>query len=185
MITKTENFFNNEVKTFITNKFEDNRGFFSEKYNKKELFKIGIKDIFVQDNFSFSNKKGTVRGLHFQTPPVDQSKIVYVTQGKILDVVVDLRKNSTTYGKYITCEISKENFKQIYIPSGFAHGFCTLEDKTEVNYKTSNYYSPENEYTIAWDDKSILIDWKILHKDIIISEKDKCGLTLNDFDSPF
>tara|TARA_Y100000590_G_C15331796_1_gene867974 strand:- start:2 stop:559 length:558 start_codon:yes stop_codon:yes gene_type:complete len=185
MIVEVENFFDKEIKVFIPKKFEDDRGFFSEKYNKKDYLQIGIEDDFVQDNFSYSLKKGTLRGLHFQNPPSAQSKIVHVTNGRILDVVVDLRKNSKTFGKYITCELSKENFKHIYIPSCFAHGFCTLEDNTEVYYKTSNFYSAKNEKTIAWNDQKISINWNIPQEQLIISEKDKMGININDFVSPF
>ena len=185
MIVEVENFFDKKIKILIPKKFEDDRGFFSEKYNKNDFLQIGINENFVQDNFSYSIKRGTLRGLHFQNPPYEQSKIINVTKGKILDVVVDLRKNSKTFGNYITCELSKENFKHIYIPSGFAHGFCTLEDNTEVCYKTSNFYSASNEGTIAWNDKKISVNWQIPHEQLIISEKDKKGININDFKSPF
>ena len=157
----------------------DKRGYFRETF--KNIF-------FKKKKFIFwcmsRSKKNVLRGLHLQSK-FGQDKFISVVKGKIFDVVVDLRKNSKTFGNYITCELSKENFKHIYIPSGFAHGFCTLEDNTEVCYKTSNFYSASNEGTIAWNDKKILVNWQIPHEQLIISEKDKKGININDFESPF
>ncbi|MBI28656.1 MAG: dTDP-4-dehydrorhamnose 3,5-epimerase [Alphaproteobacteria bacterium MarineAlpha5_Bin11] len=178
-------FFEKKVIHYQVKRFEDNRGFFSETFNKKTFKELGIKEDFVQDNFSFSLKKNTIRGLHFQKPPMEQSKIVFVVKGSILDVIVDLRKNSKTYGKYIHIVLSDKNFQQVYIPSGFAHGFCTIEDDTSVIYKTSNFYSPENEETILWSDKDLSIDWKIEGKEAILSNKDRSANTFNNFSSPF
>ena len=131
-----------EVKLIVPKRFEDRRGFFSEIYNARLLADAGITDTFVQDNLSLSTDVGTIRGLHFQRPPYAQAKLVRVSRGRILDVAVDLRRSSPTYGRHVSAEISAENRAQIYIPIGFAHGFCTLEPDTEVVYKVSNYYAP-------------------------------------------
>ena len=181
----TEKHFDGKVITINSNIFMDERGFFTEIYNRNNFLDIGIVDNFVQDNYSFSKKKGVIRGLHFQTPPMQQSKLISVIRGKIFDVVVDLRKNSKSYGKYLSFELSANDMKQIYISSGFAHGFCVLEDNTQVMYKTSNYYSKDNEKTIIWNDSKLSINWPISDNDTIISEKDKNGISFNDFISPF
>jgi len=178
-------YFNNRVIFFESIKFKDKRGFFSEVYNLQHLKKINITEKFVQDNFSFSFKKGVVRGLHFQYPPADQSKLIRVVRGKIFDVVIDIRKKSKTYGKYITFIISRDNWRQLYIPIGFAHGFSTLQEKTEVEYKVSNYYSPKSEHSIKWDDDSLSINWKINKNTAILDEKDKNGIPFKDFNTPF
>ena len=148
MPLKITKFFNDSVFLIENSSYSDNRGFFSELYNKETFKKLSINVDFVQDNISFSKKENTVRGLHFQNPPFAQSKLVQVTRGIILDVILDIRKNSNTYGKYLKFRISINQFKQIFIPEGFAHGFCTLVKDTEVIYKVSNYYSPKNEQTI-------------------------------------
>ena len=141
-----------EVKTLTPKKFEDGRGFLSEVYNRKTLAEAGIEINFVQDNHSFSEKKGTVRGLHFQTPPFAQDKLVRVVRGSVFDVAVDLRQNSATYGQYVSIVLSAETWNQLLIPIGFAHGFMTLEPDTEVLYKVSNYYSPEHDKGLLWND---------------------------------
>ena len=178
-------YFQKSVILINCKKFEDERGFFSETYNKKYFETLGIKDNFVQTNFSFSKIKGIVRGLHFQNPPDAQAKLVSVINGSINDVIVDIRKNSPTYGKYNSFLLSSSNMKQLYIPEGFAHGFIVLESNTKVQYKTSNYYAPKNEQTIIWNDKTISIDWKIDNKNVILSKKDKEGISFNDLQSPF
>jgi len=160
--------------------FEDNRGYFMESYNKKLLANINID--FIQDNESLS-QKNVIRGLHFQKPPYSQDKLVRVINGSILDVVVDLRKGESTYGKHFAIELSAKNKKQLFIPKGFAHGFLTLEDNTIFSYKCSDYYYPETEETIHCFDKNLGIDWKI--KDVILSEKDKNGIKFSEFNSPF
>lgn len=166
-------------------RFHDARGFFTELYNAKALEEAGIKDIFVQDNFSLSTAVGTVRGLHFQAPPYSQAKLVRVSRGRILDVAVDIRASSPTYGNHVSCEISAENGLQIYIPHGFAHGFCTLEPETEVVYKVSNYYAPQAEGGILWSDPALNIDWPISEDAAIVSEKDAVLPLLKDLTPVF
>jgi dTDP-4-dehydrorhamnose 3,5-epimerase len=163
--------------------FGDQRGYFLESFNEK-LFSevVGKKITFVQDNESLSSKN-VVRGLHFQKPPYAQGKLVRVVKGSVLDVAVDLRKKSPTFGKVFTIELSETNKRQFWIPEGFAHGFATLEDNTIFQYKCTSYYSPENEETIKWNDSTLGIDWKI--NEPIISDKDKKGLPFGGFKSPF
>lgn len=163
--------------------FHDERGFFLEFWNEKVFAENGIAAKFVQDNHSMSVKKGILRGLHFQLPPFEQAKLLRVTRGKIFDVIVDLRKKSKTYGKWESFEISAENFEMIFVPRGFAHGFVTLEDNTEVIYKVDNIYTPEFDSGIIWNDPILNIDWPI--KDPILSEKDSKLQFFKDFNSPF
>lgn len=159
--------------------FPDPRGFFFESY-KKELFaQYGIKDEFVQDNFS-SSAKGVLRGLHFQAEPKAQAKLIRVTRGSVFDAVVDLRKNSPTFGKHFTITLTAENKKTLYVPKGFAHGFLVLEDGTEFFYKVSDYYSPEHERGIIWNDPDVAIAWPRLDCEYILSEKDKKYPRLKD-----
>lgn len=161
--------------------FTDARGYFSESYNKKNLEKY-VKDEFVQDNESLSHK-GVLRGLHFQKPPYDQAKLVRVITGSVLDVVVDLRKNSSTYGQFFKHVLSANNKTQIYVPSSFAHGFAVLEDNTIFSYKCSNYYNKEAEGAILWNDATLNINWQINNP--IISEKDKNAENFANFVTPF
>lgn len=162
-----------DVKVITPKKNEDYRGFFSESYNKKALEVVGIHSTFVQDNHSLSVEKGTLRGLHFQMPPFAQEKLVRVTQGSILDVAVDIRKNSPTFGKHVSVVISAKEWNQILIPIGFAHGFCTLEANTEVIYKVTNYYSAEHDRGIIWNDSDLSIEWPVTEQKVILSAKDK------------
>ena len=162
-----------DVKIIRPKKFGDHRGFFSETYNKKALSENGIDLDFVQDNHSLSTEKGVIRGLHYQTPPYAQDKLVRVIRGSILDVAVDIRKDSPTYGKHVKAIISADNWDQILVPIGFAHGFCTLEPNTEVIYKVTNYYSPENDAGIYWNDEELGIEWPIPEEQAILSDKDK------------
>lgn len=185
MSLKINKFFDGSVLLIENNKYEDSRGFFSEIYNKEILNKSNIRVEFVQDNFSFSKQKGIIRGLHFQSPPFAQSKLIQVIKGKILDVVVDLRNKSNTYGDHKQFEISGNNFHQLFISEGFAHGFATLEENTEVIYKVSNYYVPKSEQTIYFADKTLGIDWKINAQNAIVSDKDKKGVSFNELQSPF
>lgn len=164
--------------------FGDNRGFFMESYSRKDFSEIGMDIEFVQDNHSKS-KKGVLRGLHFQTQHV-QGKLVRVTAGAVLDVAVDLRKDSPTFGKYYLVELTAENKKMFYIPPGFAHGFLTLEDNTEFLYKCTDYYAPEFDSGILWNDSEVGIEWNLekygLSEDtILLSEKDKLQQTLAAF----
>ncbi|MGL5901215.1 MAG: dTDP-4-dehydrorhamnose 3,5-epimerase [Cetobacterium sp.] len=164
--------------------FGDNRGFFMESYSRKDFAEIGMDIEFVQDNHSKS-KKGVLRGLHFQTQHV-QGKLVRVTAGAVLDVAVDLRKDSPTFGKYYLVELTAENKKMFYIPPGFAHGFLTLEDNTEFLYKCTDYYAPEFDSGILWNDSEVGIEWNFekygLSEDtILLSEKDKLQQTLAAF----
>tara|TARA_Y100000741_G_C18015128_1_gene461865 strand:+ start:71 stop:634 length:564 start_codon:yes stop_codon:yes gene_type:complete len=181
MVHIHKSYLNKNLILFSTNKFSDTRGFFSETYNKKELKKIGIKENFVQDNYSLSNNKGIIRGLHLQKYPMKQSKIIRVLKGSILDVVVDIRKNSKTFGKYYSFNLTDKNFLQLYISDGFAHGFCTLEKDTQVVYKASQFYSKKHEITIYWNDPELSIDWQLNRKKAIVSQKDKKGMTFRDF----
>ncbi|WP_330111431.1 dTDP-4-dehydrorhamnose 3,5-epimerase [Cetobacterium somerae] len=164
--------------------FGDDRGFFMESYSKKDFSEIGINVEFVQDNHSKS-KKGVLRGLHFQTQHV-QGKLVRVTAGAVLDVAVDLRKDSPTFGKHYLVELSADNKKMFYIPPGFAHGFLTLEDNTEFQYKCTDYYAPEFDSGVLWNDSDIGIEWNfekygLSAEAILLSDKDKKQQTLQEF----
>jgi dTDP-4-dehydrorhamnose 3,5-epimerase len=162
--------------------FKDVRGFLYESYNKKNLDKI-IKIAFVQDNESKSNK-GVVRGLHFQSPPFEQTKLVRCVSGKILDVAVDLRINSKTYGKSFSIELSSENNKQLFVPKGFAHGFQALSETAIVNYKVDNFYNPKSDSGIIWNDKDLSIDWNFDLKPIL-SVNDLKLMSFRELKSPF
>ncbi|WP_407976695.1 dTDP-4-dehydrorhamnose 3,5-epimerase [Brucella pseudogrignonensis] len=153
-------------------KFGDDRGFFSETYNAKSFAEAGIDLTFVQDNHSYSASKGVVRGLHYQLPPFAQDKLVRVTRGAILDVAVDIRKSSPSFGKWVALEVSAEKWNQILVPKGFAHGFMTLVENTEVIYKVTSYYSPEHDRSIRFDDPAIGIDWPISSSSVQLSDKD-------------
>lgn len=153
------------------NVFGDERGFFMESYNKSQLEALGIEYNFVQDNHSRS-KYGVIRGLHYQNAPHAQTKLIRALAGKILDVVVDLRKESSTFGKIYSLELSAENKKQLLIPKGFAHGFSTLSDYAEILYKCDDYYHPESEGGIMYNDTDLAIDWHLKNKEAIISDKD-------------
>jgi len=151
---------------------EDSRGYFVEAYSEQRYRDAGIVCPFVQDNESCS-MKGVLRGLHYQVPPYAQAKLVRVIRGAVLDVVVDIRKGSPTFGQYVTAHISAENKRQLFIPHGFAHGFLVLEDNTIFSYKCDNYYSPQHEHGIRWDDPAINIRWPQLDVPFVLSEKDK------------
>ena len=163
------------------NVFGDQRGYFLESYNKKALEQV-LSATFVQDNES-SSLKGVLRGLHFQNPPNAQAKLVRVIKGRVLDVVVDLRKGSTTFGQHYKKVLCDEHKEQLYIPAGFAHGFLVLEDHTIFSYKCTSYYHPESEASLLWNDTSLGIDWQI--ENPIISEKDRNAMKFEDFNSPF
>ncbi|HST95357.1 MAG TPA: dTDP-4-dehydrorhamnose 3,5-epimerase [Microvirga sp.] len=161
-----------EVRIVRTRVFADRRGYFTETYNRKAFAAAGILDEFVQDNFSLSTEAGTVRGLHFQSAPFAQAKLVRVGRGRILDVVVDLRRSSATYGRHVTVELSGENRLQLLVPVGFAHGFCTLEPDTEVSYKVTAHYVAAHDHGLAWDDPALGIDWPVAAGRAVLSDKD-------------
>jgi dTDP-4-dehydrorhamnose reductase/dTDP-4-dehydrorhamnose 3,5-epimerase len=150
--------------------FGDHRGWFTETYSKTKMDALGLSADFVQDNHSFSAKKGTLRGLHFQIAPKAQTKLIRCSKGAVLDVVVDLRSGSATYKKWFSAELTAENFKQLWIPKGFAHGFLTLTGDCEIQYKVDEYYAPDCDRSIRYDDPEIGVDWGI--KDPVLSQKD-------------
>jgi dTDP-4-dehydrorhamnose 3,5-epimerase len=171
--------------TIVPKRHADDRGWFSETFHHQRLRDLGIACSFVQDNQSRSIRRGTLRGLHFQVPPAAQAKLVGVLRGRILDVVADIRRNSPTFGKYVSVELSSDNGKQLFVPAGFAHGFVTLEDDVAVLYKVSEYYAPSREGGIRWNDPDIAFPWPFKETDIIRSEKDDRLPLLKDLDSPF
>ena len=162
--------------------FKDSRGAFFESWNAKKFKQLGINEDFVQDNQSVSSK-GVLRGLHFQNPPYAQAKLVRVLKGSVLDIAVDLRKNSPTYGKHVSVILSEENNKSFFIPKGFAHGFLSLEDNTVFNYKCSDYYNKESEGSLLWNDEDLKIDWQIDNP--LISEKDLQADFFKNFKTKF
>jgi dTDP-4-dehydrorhamnose 3,5-epimerase len=169
------------VKILTPRKHGDHRGFFSEIYSRKAMRELaGIDLEFVQDNHSLSAEKGVLRGLHFQIAPMAQDKLIRVVHGAILDVAVDIRRGSPTFGKHVSAVLSAENWKQILIPIGFAHGFVTLESNTEVVYKVTNYYSPAHDRGILWNDPALGIDWGVSAGAAVLSEKDRKNPTLAD-----
>ncbi len=161
-----------DVKIVTPKRFGDHRGFFSETYNKQRFAEAGITTEFVQDNHSLSANVGTVRGLHFQSEPFAQAKLVRVVRGSILDVAVDIRRSSPTYGKHVAVELSAENGRQLLVPVGFAHGFCTLESDTEIQYKVSAYYSAAHDHGLLWSDPTLGISWPVASDKAVLSEKD-------------
>ncbi len=177
---------NGNVILIHSKRFGDSRGWFTEVYSEKRFSELGIDCRFVQDNHSLSVPSGTIRGLHFQTPPYGQAKLVRCIRGRIFDVAVDIRKGSPTYGQWVGAHLSAENGNQLFIPIGFAHGFATLEPSTEVTYKVSDVYAPANDGGILWSDPQIGIDWN-LPGDIeaTLSVKDETQPALCAFDSPF
>lgn len=170
---------------FGSQRYSDARGWFTESYSRRRLAEAGIDLEFVQDNHSFSIAAGTIRGLHFQSPPYAQAKLVRCLAGAIWDVAVDLRAGSPTYGCWVGTELTAVGGEQLYIPDGFAHGFVTLTDNVEVAYKASGYYAPECDGGVAWDDPDIAIDWPLDGVQPILSDKDRALPRLKDFVSPF
>ena len=166
------------VKVLTMRRHGDHRGFFSETYNARAFAEAGITATFVQDNQSLSSEKHTIRGLHLQLDPMAQGKLVRVPRGRILDVAVDVRRGSPTFGKHVAAEISADAWNAIYVPAGFAHGFCTLEPNTEVVYKVTAYYSPEHERGILWNDPALGIAWPT--REPQLSAKDRLYPTLAD-----
>lgn len=166
-------------------RFGDARGWFSETYSERRAESAGIDVRFVQDNQSFSAASGTVRGLHFQRPPHAQAKLVRCVRGSIMDYAVDIRCGSPTYGKWVGVKLTAEGGEQLYVPVGFAHGFVTLEADVEVAYKVSDFYAPDCDGGIVWNDSTIGIDWPLPPEGAVLSDKDKVLPTLAEFDSPF
>ena len=165
--------------------FGDSRGYFFESFNARDFEEqTGIKVTFVQDNESKSTY-GVVRGLHYQLPPYAQSKLVRVVQGAVLDVAVDIRRTSPTYGQHVAVELTADNHRQFYMPHGFAHGFAVLSETAVFQYKCDSYYHPESEGAIAWDDLSLGIDWRIARDRVLLSDKDRHHPLLRDIASPF
>ena len=168
------------VKILVPKKHGDARGFFSETFSTRALRDAGLPDAFVQDNHSLSADRGVVRGLHFQLPPMAQDKLVRVVRGAILDVAVDVRRSSPTFGRHVTVELSADNWRQLLVPVGFAHGFVTLEPNTEVVYKVTNYYSPAHDRGLRWDDPALNIAWGVDPAGVTLSAKDKVQPLLAD-----
>ena len=166
-------------------RFGDARGFFSEVWSRRALAEAGLDAEFVQDNHSLSTEVGVVRGLHYQKPPSAQGKLVRVVRGAILDVAVDIREGSATYGQHVAVELSAANWRQMWVPRGFAHGFCTLEPDTEVLYKVDAYYDRAADAGIAWDDPALGIAWPIARDAAILSDKDRDAARLADIAAPF
>lgn len=156
-----------------TKEFADARGVFMEAWSRRDFASLGVAEDFVQDNLSRSTQAGTIRGLHFQAPPHAQAKLVRVVRGRILDVAVDIRPESPTFRQHLTVELSAANGLQLYLPAGFAHGFCTLEPDTEVAYKTSAFYAPKHDRGIAWNDPELAIDWPVRADEAVLSDKDR------------
>jgi dTDP-4-dehydrorhamnose 3,5-epimerase len=169
-----------DVKLIVPKKFGDHRGFFSEVFNAAGMRAAGIDHDWVQDNHSHSVAQGVLRGLHYQLEPMAQAKLVRVVRGAILDVAVDIRRSSPTFGNVVTAEISAENWRQIYVPVGFAHGFVTLMPNTEVIYKVTNVYSPKHERGIRWDDPALGINWGVDSAAAVLSDRDRVHPLLAD-----
>jgi len=165
--------------------YRDSRGYFVETYNKRCAAALGLTIDFVQDNQSLSLEPGTVRALHFQIPPKPQAKLVRVLRGSVYDVAVDLRAGSPSYGSWAAQTLTADGGEQMFVPRGFAHGFCTLEPNTVVAYKVDEYYAPEFEQGIAWDDPTLAIDWPAASKKPVLSDKDRALGRFADFVSPF
>ncbi len=166
-------------------RFGDARGYFAETYRKTLYRENGVTDDFVQDNESLSEKAGTIRGLHFQAPPHAQAKLVRVVRGAVYDVALDLRADSPHYGRWCAAELSAAGGEQLYIPAGFAHGFCTLEADTQIAYKVSGYYAPDSEGGLMWDDPALGVDWPDAADAATLSDRDRDWPSWADFESPF
>jgi dTDP-4-dehydrorhamnose 3,5-epimerase len=172
------------VLEIFPRRFGDDRGFFSETWSKRSLAEAGLDHEFVQDNHSMSAARGVLRGLHFQLPPAAQVKLVRVSRGKIFDVAVDIRSGSSTFGQWVGVKLSAAAWNQLLIPHGFAHGFVTLEEHCEVQYKVTSPYAPESERSVRWDDPDLGIDWPIV-EDLTLSDKDRAAPLLRDLETGF
>ncbi len=166
-------------------RFGDHRGFFMETYSQRDFEAVGIGAAFVQDNHSRSATVGTLRGMHFQVPPRAQTKLVRVLQGAILDVVVDIRRNSPSFGQHVSVRLTADAGEQLFVPAGFAHGFVTLEPDTEVAYKVTDYYAPECDRGLAWDDPELALPWPDLPGGPVLSDKDRTHPHLRDLSTAF
>ena len=169
-----------DVFVFVPKRFTDDRGFFVQTYNREHLDAMTGPLDWVQDNQSLSNLRGTIRGLHFQVPPFAQDKLVRCLRGAILDVALDIRHGSPTFGQHVTSTLTAEGGEQIFVPKGFAHGFVTLEEGCEISYKVSNYYSSTHDRNIRWNDAALGIDWGVAEKDATLSPKDAAAPMLAD-----
>jgi dTDP-4-dehydrorhamnose 3,5-epimerase len=174
-----------EVKRLTPRRFGDPRGFFCEVWNAHRMAEAGLAIEFVQDNHSFSAESGTVRGLHYQSPPNAQGKLVRVARGRILDVAVDVRRGSPTYGRWVAEELSYDNGAMLWVPRGFLHGFATLEPDTDVIYKVDGYYAPECDGSVRFDDPALGIEWGVDPERAVLSDKDAAAPAFKDFESPF
>ena len=174
----------NELILIKPTRHKDERGFFSETYSRRRYKEVGIDVDFVQDNHSFSREAGTLRGLHFQAPPNAQGKLVRCSKGAIFDVTVDIRKGSPRYGDWAGYELTEGNAHQLYVPVGFAHGFVTLHPGSEIMYKCTDYYAPQTEGSIRWNDPDISINWPLAEK-LILNKRDAVAPLLKDFETPF
>lgn len=163
----------------------DERGFLSETFKAAALKEAGVDLDWIQDNHAFSTSRGVIRGLHFQRPPHAQAKLLRVTRGAVLDVAVDIRKGSASYGRHVAIELSAENWAQLFVPTGFAHGYCTLSDETEVLYKVTAPYAPAEEGGVLWNDPDLGIAWPVSVEAAIVNERDRRWPRLRDFTSPF
>lgn len=169
-----------DVKILCPKKFGDDRGFFSEVWNAQTLKEAGLDLAFVQDNHAYNAEAGVVRGLHYQLDPKAQGKLVRVLRGAVIDVAVDIRVGSPTFGQHVAVELSADNWRQLWVPAGFAHGYCTLKPDTEIVYKVTDYYSPEHDCGIFWNDPDLNINWSVSTEKAILSEKDKILPLLKD-----
>jgi len=174
-----------DVKLIAPRRIEDDRGFFSETYRKEDLAAAGIDDEFVQDNHSLSRQAGVIRGLHFQTNPYAQGKLVRVVRGAIFDVAVDIRRGSPTFGQHVAVELSADNWLQLWVPIGFAHGFCALAPETEVIYRVTSYYDQASDRGVAFDDPDLAIAWPVAAGRAVVSAKDRGHPRLGDLPDHF
>lgn len=174
-----------DVKILKPVRHKDQRGFFSEIFSQPTLQAAGLQLDIAQENFAFSIQQNTIRGLHYQTPPYAQDKLIQVVRGAIFDVALDLRNGSPWFGQFVGAEISADNWNQILVPAGFAHGLCTLEPNTAVIYKVTAPYSPDHEGGICWNDPDLQIPWPISPQDALLSDRDQSLPRLSELDSPF
>ena len=175
----------NPVKLIRPKRFGDDRGWFAETYNAEKYRALGLTMTFIQDNHALSRSPWVLRGLHFQTPPHGQDKLVRCVRGRIFDVAADVRRGSPTYGKWVGAELTAENGHQLFVPVGFLHGYLTLEPDTEVEYKVSQLYAPQSDGGIGWDDPTLGVAWPLRGNAPVLSDKDMRLPKLTDFDSPF